>query len=51
MLLSIQDFMADNYYTPSFDNYAARALETCDPFGFQVQRAGVFLQKRWDVLC
>ena len=23
MLLSLQDFMADNFYTPSSDNYAA----------------------------
>ena len=27
MLLAIQDFMADNFYTPSFDNYAAGAQD------------------------
>ena len=31
MLLSLQDFMADNFYTPSSDNYAAPG-----PQGYQL---------------
>ncbi|CAE7708242.1 disp1 [Symbiodinium pilosum] len=46
MLLSIQDFMADNYYTPSFDNYAIVTIffgiAGLDKTGIQVYDPGAF---------
>lgn len=42
MFVGIQDFMAENFYTPAFDNYAVVALRmtnaASDSFGFETAR-------------